>query len=132
MLQPMNDIQTKDDIKRLVDAFYSRVKKDELLGPVFHEKIKDWGPHLELMYDFWNTVLFGKSGYRGNPFSKHITLPVKAEHFARWVKLFHETLDALFEGIVANNAKSKASKISLLFQHKLNELQSAKKDLPVS
>ena len=30
----MNDILTLEDIRRLVDAFYEKVRKDELLGPI--------------------------------------------------------------------------------------------------
>ena len=32
-----NDIQNLDDIKLLVDTFYEKVQKDNLIGPVFNE-----------------------------------------------------------------------------------------------
>ncbi|MBW8303635.1 MAG: group III truncated hemoglobin, partial [Brevundimonas sp.] len=43
-------------IARLVDGFYDRVRADPLLGPVFAERISDWGPHLEQMRLFWSSV----------------------------------------------------------------------------
>jgi len=79
----MEDIRDKEDIKTFVDAFYNKVRTDDLLGPVFNARIEEgaWGTHLERMYDFWNTVLFAAREYRGNPFSKHATLPIDAAHF---------------------------------------------------
>ena len=82
----MLDINDKEDIKIFVDSFYNKVQKDELLGPIFSSKIPDgnWSNHLERMYSFWNTVLFAHRDYRGNPFSKHASLPIQAPHFERW------------------------------------------------
>jgi hemoglobin len=50
------DIQTLDDIKVLVDQFYTTIRNDTLLGPIFKERIQDnWAMHLEKMYSFWQT-----------------------------------------------------------------------------
>jgi hemoglobin len=44
------EIISLDDIKKLVDTFYGKVRKDELIGPVFDERIHDrWPQHLEKM-----------------------------------------------------------------------------------
>jgi len=32
----MEDIRDKEDIKIFIDAFYKKVRKDDLLGPVFN------------------------------------------------------------------------------------------------
>ncbi len=60
-----HDITSIDDIKHLVDTFYGKVQADGLLAPVFMARIKDWKPHLEIMYKFWNAALFGVREYAG-------------------------------------------------------------------
>jgi len=122
----MHDITDKEDVKIFVDSFYSKVREDDLIGPVFASKIADdnWEPHLERMYSFWNTVLFSVRDYSGNPFSKHADLPVQKPHFARWIELFNSTIDENFSGEVAEDAKSRASKMGHLFQIKLEYIQS--------
>jgi len=121
----MNDIVDKDDVKIFVDAFYSRVQIDELIGPVFNAKIPDgnWTPHLERMYSFWNTVLFAQRDYSGNPFSKHASLPIQKPHFERWIQLFIKTIDEHFEGEKAEDAKMRATKMGILFNSKLEYIQ---------
>jgi len=121
----MNDISNKEDIKIFVDAFYNEVQKDVLIGPVFAAVIPNgnWTPHLERMYSFWNTVLFGARDYRGNPFSKHRSLPIEKRHFDRWLKLLNSTLDQHFKGEKVEEIKSRAEKMGLLFQSKLTHLR---------
>lgn len=125
--QLKNDIENRDDVVLLVNTFYQRVREDDLVGPVFEERIKgNWGPHLNTMHDFWYTLLFGKEAYRGNPFAKHIGLPVGATHFERWLLLFNTTLDELFEGTRADETKKKAASIAQVFQGKLAFLRELK------
>lgn len=65
-------INTLDDIKLLVNTFYARVQKDELIGPIFNEKIQNrWDEHLAKMYTFWQTVLLDDHTYFGRPFPPH-------------------------------------------------------------
>ena len=104
-----SDIKHIEDIKVLVNTFYDKVRQDELLAPVFNSKIRgDWQPHLDTMYRFWNAALFNVREYMGNPFMKHASLPLTQEHFERWVDLFYQTIDATFEGAVADVAKRRA------------------------
>lgn len=118
------DIRNYDDVTLMVNEFYSRVKEDELLGPVFLAKIPgDWEPHLQILRKFWYTVLFGEPGYFGNPFMKHTSLPIDKEHFDRWIQLFYQTIDDLFSGQRAEDAKFRAGRMSLLFQSKLNDMR---------
>lgn len=99
MNQERKDISNLADIKLLVNSFYSRVREDVLLGDIFNERIQDrWPQHLEKMYRFWQTVLLEEHTYYGSPFVPHAKLPVELVHFQRWVKLFCDTVDALFTG----------------------------------
>jgi hemoglobin len=78
-------------IDRLVRTFYARVRKDELLAPVFAARITDWEPHLVRLCEFWSSVALMSGGYRGQPMEMHLSLPVDARHFDRWLQLFRET-----------------------------------------
>jgi hemoglobin len=114
------DILSLEDVKLLVDTFYTRVRADEMLGPIFDERIQDrWAKHLDIMYRFWQTVLLEELTYQGSPGTKHITLPVGAEHFERWISLFFSTIDALFTGEKAGEAKWRAQKMADMFASKI-------------
>ena len=81
-------------VSELVNTFYSRIREDRLLGPIFDEAIGDgWGYHLEKMKDFWATVALGAGRYSGEPIPAHKKLvEVRPRHFDVWLELFEETL----------------------------------------
>lgn len=120
-------IEGKEEIKVFVDHFYLKVRNDELLGPVFKSKISDWPAHLNRMYDFWNTVLFGEPNYVGSPFLKHVNLPIEAAHFDRWQSLFIETIAEFYAGRKAEEAKLRAQLMANMFQTKMNYAKSHNK-----
>lgn len=115
------EITTLDDVKLLVDTFYTKVRQDDLLKDVFNNRIEEdkWPFHLDKMYTFWQTILLGEHTYYGSPFAPHVGLPVQAEHFGRWLQLFSESIDELFVGIKATEAKLRATKMAEMFQYKL-------------
>lgn len=122
MTSGTRDIASRADIERLVNRFYERVRGDELLGPIFDDVAHtDWVKHLPKMYDFWEGVLFGVGGFRGNPLSVHRALarrvPLGDREFRRWLELFHESVDALFSGPYAEDAKTRAVRIATVMQH---------------
>src|SRR5690606_40764175 len=82
------EISDLEDIKRLVDRFYGKVREDQLLKDIFNDTIQDrWPLHLDKMYRFWQTLLFEDAvTYQGSPFLPHAKLPVKKEHFDRWMR----------------------------------------------
>lgn len=123
-MKKREDIRSMDDIIKLVDTFYGKVRQDDLIGPVFEEKIQDrWPHHLSIMYRFWGTVLLGERSYFGSPFLKHATLPVEGPHFERWLDFFYTTVDEFFEGPKAEEAKFRADKMAEMFQVKLEHLR---------
>ncbi|PUZ25582.1 globin [Chitinophaga parva] len=117
----LKDIEGREDIVWLVDNFYAKVREDALLAPVFASRIHDtWDAHLETMYNFWNMAIFGVRDYQGNPFSRHVTLPLEGEHFNRWLQLFSATLDERFAGPVTDDVRRKAHGIAATFQARMN------------
>lgn len=120
MLPIKTDLTTTEDIKLMVDTFYTKVKADPLLEPIFNDFAEvDWDRHLPIMYAFWEKVLFGEGEYNGNPFRKHYPLPVEARHFTRWLVLFERNMDLHFTGQMAESAKMRARSIAHIFQSKL-------------
>lgn len=82
---------TEAMLTELVHGFYARVRGDAMLGPIFAERISDWGPHLERMVAFWSSVALMTGRYHGQPVPKHAALPIGWEHFERWLELFRAT-----------------------------------------
>lgn len=120
----MEDVADRADVETLVTAFYRDAFADPLIGPVFTEVAKlDLGRHLPIMCDFWETVLFKAGLYRRNAMQVHLVLharhPLTAEHFDRWLALWSATLDARFEGPVAERAKHHAAQIAAGMQRRL-------------
>ncbi len=122
-----NDIENRDDIILLVNTFYDKVKPDETIGYFFNRIVDvDWEKHLPVMYDFWENIIFHVGGYTGNPMKHHLNLhqksPIKKEHFNRWIELFNETVDELFEGEKAEQTKLRALSIATVMQINIAQL----------
>lgn len=127
----MADILSKEDLVVLVNTFYDRVKRDEVIGHIFNTIIgADWSRHLPIMYTFWNTVLFGAEGYRGQAVGKHIEvdrrIQLHPEHYERWISLWRSTVDHLFEGPNAEKIKEKAQTMLQLIQFKVEASRTGK------
>ncbi len=117
----MNDIKSREDIITVVNAFYDKVNENEELSYFFNDIFKlDWDLHLPKMYDFWETILFHKPVFKGNPMKKHIMLhqiaELKKENFDTWLRLFEATVDGLFKGNLANQMKIRANSIATAIQ----------------
>ncbi len=112
----MNDIQNRNDIQLLVNTFYDKIRLDEILGPIFNSTIPNdlWLSHLDKLTDFWETNIFGKPVFKGNPVEAHRNVDKKMnhsisqEHFGQWLSIWFTTVDSLFEGENALKAKNRA------------------------
>jgi len=113
-----------EDIKLLVDSFYTKVREDQLLSPIFDGVIGDnWPKHLDKMYRFWQTLLLSEHTYNGSPFLPHAQMPLKKEHFNRWMELFTETIYDHFAGEKATEALWRANKMAEMFHYKIQYYQ---------
>ncbi|MCK7590799.1 group III truncated hemoglobin [Subsaxibacter sp. CAU 1640] len=116
-----HDIQNRDDVHLLVSEFYKKVRKDAVLGPFFNPIIKDWDEHINRLTSFWETSLFLtkklEHKYYGNPLEVHVKVDKENNHsiielhFGIWLNLWFATIDELFEGDIAENAKRRARKM---------------------
>lgn len=120
----MKKLESREDIEALVNGFYQKVQKDEMIGFFFNDVAKvNWGTHLPKMYSFWETLLFGQVSYKGNPMAKHFPInemvPMEKAHFNQWLKLWTETVEENFSGEIADLAITKAQNIANLMAHKM-------------
>ncbi|ALJ06566.1 globin [Pseudalgibacter alginicilyticus] len=121
------DIKTREDIFLLVSSFYAKVRKNTVLAPFFNNAIKDWEAHLENLTSFWEASLFLKTKYYGNPLKVHEKVDkennhnITEMHFGLWLNLWLQTVDELFEGEYANNAKNRARKMGTFLYLKIFE-----------
>ncbi len=111
------DIASRDDIYMLVTTFYNKVQNNAALAPFF-SVIDDWKAHYNHLTTFWESNLFLKTKYLGNPLAVHVEVDkqnhnaISQAHFGIWLNLWFETVDELFAGERANNAKFRARKMS--------------------
>ncbi|HIC13348.1 MAG TPA: group III truncated hemoglobin [Sulfurimonas sp.] len=111
---------TKKNLNKLVLGFYTRVLKDDLIGPIFIDilgkdlKEEKWKEHITLLTNFWASLALGEKDYKSSPFAPHIEfkerLSVKA--FEQWLKLFNETLNSIYHPQIANQFLAKSKTIA--------------------
>jgi hemoglobin len=118
------DISSRADIEKMVLQFYKAVKADETIGFIFTEVIHmNWEKHIPVIVDFWETILLDNPVYTKNAMEVHYDLnkkiPLQKEHFDSWVHLFTTTVDELFEGKIADLAKTRAKSIAAVMLFKM-------------
>ncbi len=129
MAAPATDLQSREDVERLVRAFYSRALADTMIGYLFTDVAKlDLEEHVPQITDFWETILFGTQSYSGGAFAPHISLhhqsPLRGGHFERWLQLWTGTVDELYAGPHAELAKSHAQRVARAFHRRIQAMPS--------
>jgi len=119
------DIETRADIEQLIIAFYEKVKQDKTIGFIFTEVVPiNWAHHIPVIVDFWESILLDNPLYKKNAMEVHYDLnkkvPLQKEHFESWMHLFVSTVDELFEGKIANEAKIRAKSIAAVMLFKMS------------
>ncbi len=113
-MAPTADL-TEDSIAELVHAFYRKVRRDDVLGPVFDGAIAEdrWPAHLATMCRFWSSVMLTSGCYSGDPVGKHRAVgAIEEAMFARWLALFEATASELFVPPIADEFAVKANRIA--------------------
>lgn len=122
----LTDIAGRDDLERLVRAFYAKAMDDTMIGYLFTDVAKlDLEEHVPVITDFWEQMLFGGEAYRGGAFGVHADLharsPLRRGHFNRWLALWEQTVDELFAGPQAEAAKAHARRVAAAFHRRLSD-----------
>ncbi|MCH7402449.1 group III truncated hemoglobin [Belliella kenyensis] len=129
----MKEIEGRKEVSILVRSFYEKVRRDELLGPIFNGIVEDWEMHLERLTDFWEMVLLhsGPGAGKFNPVpvhkevDRHTGSEIDQNHFEHWLSLWEVTLQEHFEGEVAEFARAHAHKMAHILFFKIMEGRSA-------
>jgi len=113
----MNKLE-RENLIDLIKSFYSKVRDDEMLGPIFNPIIQDWDTHELHIASFWERNLFLSGDFQGNPLVKHQEVDtfhiniITMDHFGQWIFLWVETINESYEGDVAEKAKRMARKMA--------------------
>jgi len=108
---------TRETIEKLVNKFYSKVRLDPELGPIFAHTIgtsdEAWKPHLKKISDFWEAIMLLTLTYQGNVLQKHRMLPFFEEKlFDQWLMLFEETAREIYNEAIATQFIEKSKRIA--------------------
>ena len=108
--------ETTDDVglKRLVTEFYSRIRRDPELGPIFNDAVDDWPGHFDKLTDFWSSAMHSTGRYKGNPVAAHRkhAARITPELFGRWLAIWNATTDELMVPDAATALQDKAERIA--------------------
>lgn len=87
-----------EEIDRLVEAFYARIRSHEELGPIFMAAVGSdddaWRRHEAKIASFWRNAIGIDRSYEGTPMRVHLeNLDVQPDHFPVWLGLFREVAE---------------------------------------
>lgn len=110
-----------DNLQRLVNAFYTKVRADPELGPIFNDAVDDWPEHLEKLGAFWSSVMLRSGRYKGNPMAAHVRQRSRLSPalFERWLELWAETTQELMSSDAADALRDRAGRIAESLQYAL-------------
>ena len=113
-------IENRQDVSKLVNAFYDKVRIDEELGPIFNSAVDNWSQHIDKLTDFWEMNLFGGKIYEGNPIAAHNHADAVSGGsitpflFGTWLNLWFATIDEHFIGENTQILKRRARKMQTI------------------
>src|SRR5215831_19783059 len=122
----MQDIQTQEDIYKIVDEFYKKLFADEKISYIFtevipvHLKLEE---HLQILVKFWSQCLLGTGGYFNNMSKIHLDVNAKShlskDLFNIWLSHFEASIDENFAGFNCERMKNMAHNLSNIMQIKI-------------
>jgi hemoglobin len=110
---------TEELIRSVVEQFYAEARHDPVIGPVFNRVIapEAWPHHLDVITDFWSSMLLGTGRYGGRPMPKHMAIPELSDHhFQRWLTLFRQTAEKLCPPEIAQLFTERSERIGNSFR----------------
>ena len=104
-------------VRNLVTAFYTRVRRDHVLAPVFARAVgttdAEWTAHIALMEDIWSSAMLAGALRRRKPAPPGLRLPdLEPAMFERWLSLLGGTCTDLFEPEIAAAFQRRATGIA--------------------
>lgn len=120
------DLDNKETIKVFVEQFYEKVLVDDLLAHIFTDVAKiNVEDHFLKIRSYWEKMLLKDPTYRRHMMNIHrevyAKFPFSTPEFERWVKLFVETVEAGYQGPMADRAIKLANTIAFNMDTVLNK-----------
>lgn len=114
------DDAREHELGELVDRFYTVIRSDPVLGPIFESHVSDWTRHLETMRRFWSAAMYQTGRYAGRPLDVHLAIPeLKPEHFPRWLRLWEQAVDDAAQSDARDRLKVLASRMASTMQSRI-------------
>lgn len=122
--QECADLIDRGDVEALLRRFYGRVLDDDVLAEPFAQvRARGLDSHIPRMCDFWETVLFRAGLYKGSALHAHRDVHrrtvLSERHFVRWLTTWQHTVDEMYSGPVAEQAKVQAARIAWAMHRRL-------------
>ncbi|MCU0328871.1 MAG: group III truncated hemoglobin [Chitinophagales bacterium] len=114
----MKDIENIGDIEVMVRHHYKLMLGDDQIAHFF--KDLDLEEHLNIIFNFWSTILLGTRSYVNNTVGAHSHLKLSKIDLDHWLSHFNTAVDTHFIGPLAEEAKSRAQTIGLTMLYKIN------------
>ncbi|MFD2261666.1 group III truncated hemoglobin [Lacibacterium aquatile] len=111
----MDDEFSRVSLHRLITNFYTRLRADPDLGPIFVGRLGDgdWSEHFEKLVDFWSDILLKTKLYNGRPMPAHMAVPgISPDHFPLWLGHFGEVARETFTPPLADELVNRADMIA--------------------
>ena len=104
----------EDGLHQVVRQFYTRIRQDAALGPIFNDAIQDWPEHLEKLTDFWSSVMLTSGRYKGRPVPAHLKHMnrITPALFQRWLAIWADTTNEMMTPAAAQALQAKAGRIA--------------------
>ena len=122
------DIQNRKDVQKIVNNFYQKLLSNKEFEHLFIKVAEiDVLTHIDIIIDFWESVLFQVGKYKRDLIDKHLALNhlhrLNEKHFEEWLQLFNESVDELYEGEKAKKAKDQAFSLAKIIRLKIDDLE---------
>lgn len=111
------DLDSPAHIAQFLELFYGKLLADPILAPIFLDVAGiDLRVHLGHIQHYWEKLLLGGKDYQRHTMNIHRALHAKqaltAADFDRWLAFFTASVDELFVGPKAEQAKRVAAHIA--------------------
>ena len=118
---------TRENIAVFVVKFYENILEDKEVGPFFIDILGDdiqnkkWQEHIEILIEFWASMLIKDGDYVGSFFEPHATMQgLKRATFERWLEILDETLEGIYDKRCSQEFRNLGEIISNNFMKNLN------------
>lgn len=101
----------RDDIVRLLHAFYPLVRADPELGRLFASEIRDWDAYLEQMTSFWFEALGNGPGHPA-PSPPGLVYGLNRTTLGRWRTLFTQATGETLSPAQAERMRTLAQQVT--------------------